>query len=726
MLKSLTATVLLVSLAASAQTPGVWENDFALQPIASRPPLEVRYTDGTRTAFEIIAAAYNLTGELRTPHRLVDTGTGDEWLSLTVTAGDGTVYSSRNAAPESRINLYRRGPYYCEVHWFDLRVANEEGKAAPLKGDLALYCYPNRILANVVWHATKDFAPRSVGIRGIVERDFTPEPFEKGSKQAFASPLFGETEPLPPSALKTVEAVAALRYDSVRGCYVVGSHNPGGFQQHFYEYPNHYERVCFSVTNPGPARTIYVCHQSCQGGKGTVEGGVILDEQGHPLPVTVQISKNFAGEKEEKFYNPTDTPFSETYFPLVLAENETQTVSSLHLYQNWGAHMVKQFSSLGAWMDYFHSSTGVTETTCYVPFKFAGLPGVAIADFRAMSQYAFWPGQPQHDNVAGHSFLSYHDGAAWQYLAYRGTTYRSTGPNWMDVRFDYLSTDGAIRATVDSFEVPQDDELRQFLHIRYDVQKPVTIANAPEQFRLLTSASWVQKLRYTHFAASGTEDIPLSFDDDHFGVRAHPLVKANAFAAIYGDRKGGNAYVLRRWSAKVSGQSVEPAASVLCEKTGDTRLLLVPQSETLELKPGDFLDVEVMIVPFGSFTSADSLRRETLVYGEHAPRITAVARGTEQRSFPPTVRADGNQAEFTIQGGRDRLPVVVTGLDDYRWPRIYRRDHVGWTPIQHARVTDLDGIQTFCDAEDHFGAVFLVSTDNTPPNAARRRRRGTG
>ena len=134
---------------------------------------------------------------------------------------------------------------------------------------------------------------------------------------------------------------------------------------------------------------------------------MILDQEGHPMPMVVQVSKNFAGEKEEKFYNPRDTPFSETYFPLYLEPGETVTLTSLHLYQNWGRHMTKHWSSLGAWMDYFHSSTGVTETTCYVPFKFAGIGGVAIADFRAMSQPTFWGGQPQHDNLAGHSFLSF-------------------------------------------------------------------------------------------------------------------------------------------------------------------------------------------------------------------------------------------------------------------------------------------------------------------------------
>lgn len=81
---------------------------------------------------------------------------------------------------------------------------------------------------------------------------------------------------------------------------------------------------------------------------------MLLDREGHPMPIVVQVSKNFAGEKEEAFYNPTDQPFSETIFPLYLEPGESHTLTSLHLFQNWGRHMTKHWSSLGAWMDYFH------------------------------------------------------------------------------------------------------------------------------------------------------------------------------------------------------------------------------------------------------------------------------------------------------------------------------------------------------------------------------------
>ncbi|MBN1344169.1 MAG: hypothetical protein JXQ73_15900 [Phycisphaerae bacterium] len=708
-----TAAILCI-LGATATDATAWQRDFRQQPIENRPRLEVRYTDGTRTAFEIEAQAYHLIGELRGPHRLLDAATGKPWLSLAVEDAGGKAYSSQHNDQKSRINLYRRGPYYCEIHWLDVRVGDETGKLAPLKGDLALYCYPDKILASITWHAIEDFNAKKVRVDGMVEKAFDAGPLAKKTKLRFAFPLFGEHEPLPDAAFENLSAVAPMRYDPVRGCYTIGSLSKGGFQGHFYHHPNRYETVRFRVKNDGGPRTIFVCHENTGGDKGTVEGGVLLDDGGHPLPMVVQISKNFAGEKEEKFYNPKDTPFSETYFPLHLEAGEARTVTSLHLYQNWGRHMVKQFSSLGAWMDYFHSSTGVTETTCYVPFKFAGLSGVDIADFRAMSQASFWGGQPQHDNVAGHSYLSYKAGETWQHLVYRGTTYRSTGPNWMDIGLAYQSTDGKIRATVRTMELPQADELRNFVHVRYEVLEPVTITDAKLNCRLLTAASWVQRLRYKRFAATGIEDRTLEFKSDHAAVRGLPLPRENAFIALYGEPKGSNAFILQSWSARIGGAEVAPAASVWCEKSGDTRLLLVPDAETVSLSPGDLIEFRGFWMPYGQVDSAETPRREAICYGSKAPRVVDVIKGSKIADFPPTVRAEANGAEFVLRGGRDLVPVIVTGLTDYRWPRLYRREGQAWKASLQSRVGDLDGAQVFAESNDRFGAVFLVASDDAP------------
>ncbi len=702
----MTAMVLLCLLGAVGDGLAA---DFAMQAVAQRPRLEVRYTDASRTAFEVLGENYHVEGLLRKPHVLRDAASQAPWLALRVRDAAGKTYTASHCAEPSRINLYRRGPWYCEVHWFDVRVADGAGEPAPLKGDVALYCFPDKLLASIAWHGVGTFDSATFEVEGVAPAAFPMAPFEKGTIQRFALPLFGEEAPLADTALVSHEADAPLHYDATRGLYRIGSHNPGGFEGHFFDHPNHREQVRFTITNDGRPRTVYVCHETSSGVPGVVEGGVVLDEEGHPLPFAVQISKNFAGEKEEAFYNPKDIPFSENFFPLVLDANEPVTLTSIHLYQNWGAHMTKHFSSLGAWMDYFHSSTGVTETTCYVPFKYAGLPGVAIADFRAMSQPTFWQGQPQHDNIAGHSFLSYDAGQDWQYLCYRGTTYTSTGPNFMDIGFEYLSSDGAVRATVRTFELPQADELRNFINVKYEVLEPLSIKNAQENFRLLSVASWVQKLRLTHAAASKMPDTLLTFDEDHFEISGHPLPAENAFLALYGYRRGANAIVLRTWDAPF-----DAAMSVWCEENGNTRLLLTAGADTLELKPGDTIAFEAMWLPYGALDNAEAPRRETVAYGLAAPRVEAVARGKKLADFPAVVQADANVAELTIRGGRSLVPITVTGLADYRWPRICRKESTGWVPIPHARVGELDGVQVFSEAGGSFGAVFLVPSDDRP------------
>ncbi len=697
-----------------------WREDFKHQSITHRPALEVNYSDAARTAFRVLGERYRLTGELRKPHRLVD-DSGRPWLWMEMEDGDGQVYSTRHSRRPSRINLYRRGPYFCEVHWLDLQLATKEGRSAPLRGDLALYCYPEKILAEITWHGAAAFAARRMTVQGIAPKKFNCSAFASGTRQAFSFPLFGEEEPLPDSAFTLLEGKTPVRYDARKGCYVVGTVTSGSFQKEFYETPNRYETATFSLRNDAKPRKVYICHESVIGGA-IVEGGVVLDKVGRPMPLVVQVSKNFAGEKEEKFYNPRDTPFSETFFPLYLRPGEQTTLTSLHLYQNWGRHMTKHWSSLGAWMDYFHSSTGVTETTCYVPFKFAGFGGVSIADFRAMSQETFWSGQPQHDNLAGHSFLSFHDGKNWQHSKYESTSYRSTGPNWYDIRLNYLSADGTIKVIADVWETPQEDELRSFFNVRYEVQKPLRIENAQANFRFLSMTSSIQGLRFTRLAASGTGDLPIDFSKAPFPVRGLTLPKQNAYLAIYGDHvrnRGSNAIIIREFTGP---RRIGPAASLQVgpyqnrfarDGKRDTRLLLVPDVDRLELETGDVFEINGYWLPYGSRDNAETPRRETVTYGIDSPKVTSCKQGTVLSNLPVRIKASEDRAEFSITGGSDLIPVIVTGLSDWRHPRIWRKEKDRWRLLAHARNTDHDGYQVFCDEENTFGAVFLVGSDAT-------------
>ena len=723
-------TVLASSVPALSQAD--WKTDFKFQELKNRPELEVRYANTDRDVFEILAADYQLQGDLLPPNLLYDGKTSEPWLFFEIKDQDGNVFSTRNGKIKSRINLYRRGPYYCEIHWFDLVFAGKNGSALPMKAEIILYCYPDKINGSVKLFPSGSAELKSLSVKGKKETNLPIKALVKDQPQFFNFELFGETKPLPDNAFVLKKGLAPVSYDHRKGAYTVATETVEGFERQFFENPNGYEEAAFKVKNDGTPRKIYICHKTTKG-KGIVEGGAVLDASGHPLPILVQVSKNFGGEKEERFYNPQDSSFSETFFPLYLEPYEELDISSLHLYQNWGRHMTKHWSSLGFFMDYFHSSTGVTETTCYIPFKYGNKTGITIGDFRALSQETFWDGQPQHDNVAGHNFLSYFDGAKWNYSEYQGTTYKSTGANWANVEMKYLSSDSCIQMTLDIWEVPQDDELRSFFTATYKVLKPLTINDAKANFRFLDISTTQQSLRYKNYAfttASGTVlTKPIDFIQRPFCVKGVELSTENSFAAVFGEVKGSNGIMIQNFE---SNSGVKPAFSIQQElhlpepvdttvnehktytpkmKEGDIRFSLVPSTDQLVLKPGDEMVLSGFWLPYGEVNGAKTPAREIIAYGKDQPRVVAVKKGFVVHNFPTTIQLENNEAEFTLKGGLNLIPIITTGLKTYQYPALYEKTGDQWEVVHMEHNGKYDGIQVFSDTEGRFGAVFLVRTN---------------
>ena len=799
------AVLLMLSECLASEMMSVWRNDIRRQPVAGRPRIEARYVDAARAGFDLDAEGYRMLVDLKSEQgqrvrSLLVNGPKNpaEMLAgggiyLQLTDGAGNVYSSLNSKEASRINIYRRGPYYIETHWLDVQLADAGGAAVPIKGEVVFYSYPEKTHIGVILHVTGPIEVKSACIRletnadtcaspteckledGVRINDFVvlkrndkepalaaiyPVPkgvddvtlekaeagvvvsnyvysdeahsgavakWNAGEKHSAFFELFplqtaevsddleAEVRPLL-SANMTAKLGRTLGYDPVRGCYKVQTDTPGGFTYH-YEHPNDYEIAAFSIRNDATPRKVYVMHET-RHHPGNVECGVVLDETGCTLPITVQISKNFAGEKEEPFYNPNDTPFSETFFPLHLEPEETRALTSLHLYQNWGSHPLKQFSSLGGWMDYYHMSTGVTETTCYVPFLFGGLDGVSIADLRPMSQ-RMWESQPQHDNVAGHSFLRYQDsGGQWHFIEYTGTTFRSTGPNWADVSLGYLSDDGRARVTLDVFELPQTDELRNFIRMRIDFLDDIDIRDGDfaRNVRLLNIASWVQRMRYTHVAygepIGNPQVVPIELDDD-FTLAGAPLPSENGFATIYPDKSGANAYIVRRFAGRIDGEAVAPGVSAIGQQNGDTVLMLVPVTRAKRIKAGDWIEADLFIMPYGGGTQDwKPAQKAAFDFGLNAPRVTSVAAGSKISDFPTRVALDtSGVAEFSVTGGMNYIPIIVEGSKDYTCQRIYLLDNGEKKLIDHAQKGERDGYQVFAKEDGTFGWVFLVMAD---------------
>lgn len=724
--------VFMISLPSMVSSQTDWKNDFKFQELNKRPNLEVRYQNGDRDAFEIVAADYHLTGDLVPPNLLYDSNTSAPWLWFEMTDSQGQLYSTKYTKSKSRINLYRRGPYYCEIHWVDMRFANQKGDTLPIRAEVVLYCFPERVKSSIKLFPSAQLNMKTLTAKGKAETSLEIKTIEKGQPQYFNFDLFQEVKPLQDAAFTLKKGITPVRYDQRKGVYTIGSETTEGFQKQYFEQPNGYEDVAFKVKNDGIARKIYICHKTLKG-EGIVEGGVVLDEKGYPLPILVEVCKNFAGEKEEKFYNPRDTAFSETYFPLYLEPNEELEISSLHVYQNWGRHMTKHWSSLGFFMDYFHSSTGVTETTCYIPFKFGHQTGISIGDFRAMSQETFWEGQPQHDNIGGHNFLTYYDGKKWNYSEYKGTTYKSTGANWCNVEMEYLSTDSSIKLLLDIWEVPQDDELRSFFRARYKVLRPLIIEDAKANFRFLDISTTQQRLRYNHFAytdASGKiTSKPIVFGEEPFCAKGIELPAENSFTAIYGEPKGSNGIMIRNFKTNMN---LKPAFSIQHKvvipepkdtsvnehkvytpplKNEDVRFSLVPSTDRLILKPGDEIELNGFWLPYGEYDGYKTPAREAVTFGSDQPRVTKIKKGLCLNNFPTMIQVENNQAEFTIKGGLNIIPVIAKGFTDYRNLMLYRKINGTWDPVFLNQNTESDGNQVFCDTDGKFGAIFLFKTN---------------
>ncbi len=785
-----------------ANTAHAWLADFSSQRSDNMPSLEARYTSGARGGFIVEAEDYTLRFSLKGERghwvdvlaakgeAEYDNVLSENGAYLKLISSDDKVYSSLNAPVPSRVNVYRRGPYYTEVHWLDVIFCDDKGAPAPIKGEVVFYCYPEKFHTGVVLHVTEDIEVKSAqmvfGFKGetfatrvkdneddmrlndflIIRREAEkpsvaivyPVPkgvaevgVEKKDQDILVSNYFSLSKDAKGVAtlvkdtkyrldceivpLNTGDVTPFLRaeidpilsadfaahlgraygYNPVRGCYVVTTDTPGGFNYHYYEDQNDYEQATLTIKNNSTARKIYVMHETGEN-PGFVECGVVLDEDGYTLPIMVETCKNFSCEKEEPFYNPGDPRFSETFFPVHLEPDETRTLSSLHLYQNWGVHPLKQISSLAAWMDYYHSSLGVTETTCYVPFNFSGPRGITIADFRALS-VPEWASQPQHDNVGGHSFLRYADGQGeWHYLEYTGTTFKSTGPNWAYYTMHYLSDDNKIRVTCDVFELPQTDELRNFVNMRLDILEDLEIAGGDfaRNFRLLNIDTAYQKMQYSHAGwggATGEVKEQLLGFTDKYDVVGEPLATEDSFFAIYPDESGSNAVIITDFSGEFSGSSVSPSFSVFTyEKKNRTIAFLSCLSEEKKLSRGDYIEANIVLMPYGgeAWKPARKCARD---FGTNAPRVSSVLRGEKLADFPARIRLDeGGKAEFTIEGGMDAMPLIIEGAKGYKPPKIYKTSG-RQKMIRLSRERMKDGHQPFVCNDGSIGFVLLAITD---------------
>lgn len=542
-----------------------------------------------------------------------------------------------------------------------------------------------------------------------------------------------EANPLDGEAFDVKGDASFKGYNSRRGHYTVATRS-GQSVSYFYEHPQYMAVAPLSITNDGRARKIYVKHEDALHA-GRIEAGIVTDTAGFALPVLVQGSKNFSGEDEEPFYNPGDPAYNESYFPLILSPQEELELRSYHAFQNWGNHPLKQISSLQAWMPYYQMTVGVTETTCYVPFRFGGAApdsvwthpvesrpsGIWAADLRGVSGTQ-WEDQPQYDNVGGHRFFHYRTGGESHYLRYLRSRFVMTSPNLALWGMDYVTEEEEANVHFRVFEAPQQDQTRNFTTMRIDFEEPLRIENPAENLHLVSIDTRTQQLRYETVGYIGEDGelVERSTNDRGQLPQGAVLAKKAPLVGMYrvtpeSNKHGNNALLVRDFEGTIGGTPVERLA-VTVDTLGEEDLMLsltLPGEEAVQFEPGDYLELDLMLTPYGKvgegFEAPLTARRH---YGLNPPRVN-VTEGKRVEHFPSRVRVTpAATAAFSIEGGNSVIPVLVEGFRDYHPPRLEVKREGGWKKVEMTAQGN-EGHHTYLTEDRRYGFVFLADTDGS-------------
>lgn len=516
-------------------------------------------------------------------------------------------------------------------------------------------------------------------------------------------------------------------YDALRGYYRFTLDGTVSFNYSYFGHQNEHFNVRFTIKGDDLDRKMYI---NTFADSTNIECGAVLSEKDMLLPIPIEVSKNFIHEKEEPLYDRGDKAFSETFIPVTVKADEEMTLNILNLYQNWGKFPLKQVSSIQACAPYYHLSTGVTESNCICPYYVHGRDLQILPDHRAASGIMWTTvpnhpngNQPQFTNGGYHYLLRYTDAngnvSALETLS---STVLSAGPTYAEVEMKYLSDDGKIKATYTHMEMPQLDENRTYYTMKLEVLEDVSFEN------FATDLSFYKMVGFGAYSKVGYLD-----EQGNAAVKdANTTSKAKVtklgsncpYFSYFGLIKGDtNDYVnlaclVYNSSITIGGEKCD-AGFVVTDV--DDSLSLSLDLEAVTLKAGDVIEINMILLPWGSPKSTDdtnvqNVRNDTLL----DPLTVTAGNGTEVIEsvyLPRVLSTDGKSAEFTLSGGENNVTVRAYGFNKLTVPKIYEKIDGEWVEYKISSIDSLDdygngefydGYQVCYDGNGTYSYSFVV------------------
>ena len=529
-------------------------------------------------------------------------------------------------------------------------------------------------------------------------------------------------------------------YDPLRGIYCFTVKENIGFRDAYYYQQNKHCPVSFKITGDDKDRNIYVLAYSFAT---SIECAAVLDKNDMMLPVPLEVSKNFSNEFEEPIYAWGDIRYSEVRFPMVVNAGESQELTVLHLYQNWGQYPLKQLSSIQFFAPYYHLSTGCSESNCIASYYVHGKDLQTLPDHRGMSA-PIWASDPQHTYAGYHYWLQYTDSNGNHYATEdKVNIINSAGPTYADIDLTYISDDGKIKVTYNHMEMPQTDENRTYYQMNYEVLGDVSFNDFRHDFSFY-SAHGIGG-NYDHIGYLDEKNNTAVTDTGKDGqARTYKLGNELPYFDMFEITKGSGkddyvniSFMIYNSKFVIGGEEIDPGF-VITDQNYTVSLSL--DLGVVTLKKGDKFTINAILMPWGSQETNYNLKNpdknvlDVRKYNLKDPlKATAVkdAEVIDSVFFPMVKTTNGKSLEFTLSGGEGNTTFRAYGFEKLTAPKLYEKvtreelDEFGnvintydewvlidvssaYTPDSYGNAHAYDGYAVHYDSDGTFSYSFVV------------------
>ncbi len=358
----------------------------------------------------------------------------------------------------------------------------------------------------------------------------------------------------------------------------------------------------------------------------------------------------------------------------------------IDLYQNWGKFPIKQLSSIEFHTSYYHISTGTTESNCIAPYSVGNMnnDGWLLPDFRTRSGN-IWSGQPQFNSVGILKFMS-HTNNIWN-TVYFGelakTEIASSGLAYCDIRNSFVDDGGDFTYTLRHVEMPQTDENRTYYTVKVEFDKDVTYRDFRNEMELFHFDGRFVKFNKACYLNENNE--PVSVDVDTGKKAKFYTLGTNApfygFYDVTDDTEHNIAecfgcnfgLIIRDSKIMMSGNESDiPLVFKDCSVPDATTGTLTLDADTITFRKGDTIELNLILLPWGVGTEENydtvlKVREDSAL----KPITVTASKGTVvYDDILPVVKAENDEAIFTVKGGRNNNAVTVQGLTSMLAPEI--------------------------------------------------------